>query len=130
MGWSLIPLALKKLSYFWLSTDQILWTGAFPAFQRAARAMGVIIYWCYLAAALGGWFRLRRVQPLLAQVFLWYAAVVTLFHLPFNMLTRYRMPFADPLIAVLAGAGVIALMQGLSAQRDIAQSKIAAAEIA
>jgi 4-amino-4-deoxy-L-arabinose transferase-like glycosyltransferase len=129
-GWGLVPLALKKLSYFWLSTDQILWTSAFSPLQRSARAMGVIIYLGYLGVALIGWFHLRRTQLLLARVFLWYAAVVTLFHLPFNMLTRYRMPFADPLIAVLAGAGVIVLVRGLSVKRDTASSKIAAAEIA
>lgn len=130
MGWTLIPLAFKKLSYFWLSTDQILWTGAFSAVQRTARATGVIIYLAYLGAALVGWFHLRHIQPLLAQVFLWYAMVVTLFHLPFNMLTRYRMPFADPLIAVLAGAGAIALMRELTVKRIRASSKTGAVEIA
>jgi 4-amino-4-deoxy-L-arabinose transferase-like glycosyltransferase len=130
MGWRLVPLAFKKLSYFWLSTDQILWTSAFSPLQRSARAMGVIIYLGYLGTALVGWFHLRRIQPLLAGVFLWYAVVVTLFHLPFNMLTRYRMPFADPLIAVLAGMGAIVLMRSRSVKKDTAPSKIAAAGIA
>ena len=130
IGWGLIPLAFKKLSYFWLSTDQILWTSAFSPFQRSVRAMGVIIYLSYLGVALIGWFRLRGIEPLLARVFLWYAVVVTLFHLPFNMLTRYRMPFADPLIAVLAGAGVMVLMRGVAAKTNHGTQKINTAEIA
>jgi 4-amino-4-deoxy-L-arabinose transferase-like glycosyltransferase len=114
-GWGLVPLALKKLSYFWLSTDQLLWTGAFSPRQRLARATGVIGYLLLLSLGLVGWFRLRAVRPMLARIFLLYAVAVTLFHLPFNMITRYRMPFIDPLIAVLAGIGVVALVSGASA---------------
>ena len=110
IGWGLFPVLLKKISYFWFSTDQLFWTGSFVPIQRALRAAGVIIYWIFLALAVAGWFRLRRIWPKLAIVSLGYAGWVTAFHLPFNMITRYRMPFIDPMVAVLAGAGVVTIM--------------------
>ena len=33
--------------------------------------------------------------------------LVTILHVPFNMNTRLRMPFIDPLLAVLGGAGLL-----------------------
>lgn len=101
-GWRLVPLTMEKLSYFWLSTDQLLWTGSFRPLVRAARAGGVLVYWALLALGVAGWFRLRSRAPGLAHVFLFYVLLVTILHLPFNMNTRLRMPFIDPLVAILA----------------------------
>jgi 4-amino-4-deoxy-L-arabinose transferase-like glycosyltransferase len=108
-GWDLIPIGLKKLSYFWLSTDQVFWTTSFPISQRALRAIGVFAYWPILGLAVIGWFFLRREKPALAQVFLLYILLVTVLHLPFNMNTRYRIPLMDPLLVVL-GAGTMATL--------------------
>ena len=108
-GWGLIQLTFKKLSYFWLSTDQLLWTGAFPRMQRVARSTGVLLYWVLLVFALIGLSRLRTWNPFFARMVLLYSSVVTIAHVPFNMNTRYRIPFMDPWIAVLAGAGLVAL---------------------
>lgn len=110
MGWGLIPIEMKKLSYFWLSTDQLLWTGSFTLRDRIARSAGVFVYWAILGMALFGWFQLRARSAQVAQIFLLYVALVTAMHLPFNMNTRYRMPFIDPLLAVLAGIGAAALL--------------------
>jgi 4-amino-4-deoxy-L-arabinose transferase-like glycosyltransferase len=111
-GWGLLPLALKKLSYFWLSTDQLFWTGSLPRLVRVARAGGVFAYWIALVLAITGWFRLRALRPTVAGVFLFYVLLVTLGHLPFNMNTRYRMAFADPLVAILAGVGWFVFLTG------------------
>jgi 4-amino-4-deoxy-L-arabinose transferase-like glycosyltransferase len=108
-GWGLIPIGLKKVSYFWLSTDQIFWTRSFPSVQRTLRAMGVFAYWIILALAIIGWFSLRRERRALAQAFLLYVLLVTVLHLPFNMSTRYRIPLMDPLLVVL-GAGTMATL--------------------
>jgi len=108
-GWGLIPIGLKKVCYFWLSTDQIFWTRSFPSVQRTLRAMGVFAYWIILALAVIGWFSLRNEKPALARVFLLYVLLVTVMHLPFNMSTRYRIPLMDPLLIVF-GAGTMAVM--------------------
>ncbi len=108
-GWMLMPLAAQKLGYFWLSTDQLFWTGAFGLRQRLLRATGVAVYLVLLALGIAGWFRLRERNPALAGLFLCYAGWVTVFHLPFNMLTRYRIPFIEPIVAVLGGIGVLLL---------------------
>lgn len=108
-GWDLFPIGLKKVSYFWLSTDQIFWTRSFPSFQRTLRAMGVFAYWIILALGIIGWFCLRRGKPALAQAFLLYILLVTVLHLPFNMSTRYRIPLMEPLLVVL-GAGTAAML--------------------
>jgi 4-amino-4-deoxy-L-arabinose transferase-like glycosyltransferase len=110
IGWGLIPIEVKKLSYFWLSTDQLLWTGSFRPRERVERAIGVLVYWAILAVALFGWVQLRARNVQLARTFLFYAALVTVMHLPFNMNTRYRMPFIDPLLVVLAGIGMAAVV--------------------
>ncbi|HTS13032.1 MAG TPA: glycosyltransferase family 39 protein [Candidatus Limnocylindrales bacterium] len=102
-GWKLIPLETEKLSFFWLSTDQLLWTHSFRPVVRTARAGGVLIYWGLLALGIAGWFRLRKFEPQIARVFLLYAALITILHLPFDMNTRLRMPFTDGLLAVLVG---------------------------
>ncbi len=109
-GWTLIPLSLKKLGYFWLSTDQLSDTGSFKPTVRMARAAGVVAYWALLALGIAGWFLLRRTTPRVAGIFLFYAVLVTILHLPFNMNTRLRMPFIDPLIAVLAGIALSTLL--------------------
>jgi 4-amino-4-deoxy-L-arabinose transferase-like glycosyltransferase len=109
-GWRLLPLTLSKLSYFWLSTDQIGWTGGFRAAVRAARAAAVLVYWLILALAIGGWLRLRTERPELARILLFYAILITALHVPFNMNTRLRMPFIDPLLATLASGGVLRLV--------------------
>lgn len=108
-GWGLLPIGLKKVSYFWLSTDQIFWTRSFPSAQRTLRAMGVFAYWTILALAIIGWFSLRTEKQVLAQALLLYILLVTVLHLPFNMSTRYRIPLMDPLLVVL-GAGTSAAL--------------------
>jgi hypothetical protein len=113
-GWGLIPLTFAKLSYFWLSTDQLLSTASFRTTVRAVRAAGVLVYWVLLALAVTGWFQLRHQRPELAGVFLFYFLLVTVLHLPFNMNTRLRMPFIDSWLAVLAGAGCIAIVKRLA----------------
>jgi 4-amino-4-deoxy-L-arabinose transferase-like glycosyltransferase len=44
MGARLIPLELKKIGYFWLSTDQVFSTQASGPLSRFGRACGVAIY--------------------------------------------------------------------------------------
>lgn len=102
-GWRLLPLAVVKCSYFWLSTDQIFWTQSFSLHERLVRWGGVIVYWLFLGLGIAGWSRTRRSNPMLAHAFLLYAVLLTLLHLPFPMITRLRVPFMDPLITILAG---------------------------
>lgn len=109
-GWRLIPLNLDKLSYFWLSTDQLLSTRSFRLPVRIARASGVIVYWALLALGIMGWILLRSRWRALASLFLIYVALVTILHVPFNMNTRLRMPFVDPLLAIFASAGLVVLI--------------------
>lgn len=109
-GWILIPLIVKKLSYFWLSVDQLAWTGSFPPFQRMARAGGVLAYWGIFALAISGWCSLHVRKLDLARVCLLYGAAVTIAHLPFTMNTRYRIPFMDPMLVVLSGGAVATWM--------------------
>ncbi len=107
LGWGLIPVETEKVSGFWLSTDQLLWTGSFPVRLRVARALGVLVYWAILGMAIFGWFQLQARNVRLARLFLIYVLFVTAMHLPFVMNTRLRMPFIDPLLAVLAGIGAL-----------------------
>jgi len=107
-GWRLVPLTLEKLSYFWLSTDQLFSTESFRWIVRVARSTGVLFYWALLVLGIAGWFRLRASKPHLAHIILFYAILVTILHVPFNMNTRLRMPFIDPWLAVLAAAGLLA----------------------
>jgi len=104
-GWSLIPLVLRKLYYFWLSTDQFFWTDALSPIQRDIRRFGVLTYWIVLLLAIPGYFAVRSNRPELASAFLAYFLVVTMLHIPFCMNTRYRVPFIDPVLAILAGVG-------------------------
>lgn len=104
-GWRLVPLTLKKFSYFWLSTDQLLATESFRKVVRVARAGGVLVYWGLLVFAFTGWFCLRARNLGLAHIFLFYCITLTILHAPFNMNTRLRVPLVDPLLPVLASAG-------------------------
>ncbi|HEX4001803.1 MAG TPA: glycosyltransferase family 39 protein [Candidatus Acidoferrales bacterium] len=106
-GSGMVPLTIEKLGYFWLSTDQLLSTDSFRMSVRVARSAGVIFYWALLALGIAGWFKLRKLRPELAHIFLFYAILVTILHIPFCMNTRYRMPFIDPWLAVLVGAALL-----------------------
>jgi 4-amino-4-deoxy-L-arabinose transferase-like glycosyltransferase len=110
-GWRVVPITLEKLSYFWLSTDQLFSTKDFKPKVRLERAASVVIYWGLLALAAWGWTLLRRSNPGLAYLLLFYVSIVTMLHMPFNMNTRYRVPLIDPLIAVLAGLGCAAIAE-------------------
>lgn len=114
-GWGVLPIEMKKISGFWLSADQLLWTGSFPVRQRVARAAGVFAYWAILAMALLGWSQLRARNVQLARTFLLYALFVTAMHVPFVMNTRLRMPLIDPLLAALAGLGALTLVSNVTA---------------
>lgn len=113
-GWALIPLELRKLSDFWLSTDQLLWTASFATWDRIMRAGGVLFYWGLLALAIAGWFRLRSQHVRAAWIFLLYAVLVTAMHLPFVMSTRLRMPLIDPMLAMLAGGWLAGFATSIS----------------
>ena len=103
LGFRAVPLLAKKVSYFWFSTDQLLNTASFSRGQRLIRAIGVLLYWAILAAALYGWFHLRRTGPRTANLLLLYSVLATMLHLPFTMNTRLRVPLVDPLLCILAG---------------------------
>jgi 4-amino-4-deoxy-L-arabinose transferase-like glycosyltransferase len=115
-GWHLVPLTLEKLGYFWLSTDQLLSTDSFRPIVRVARSVGVLFYWLLLALGIAGWFKLRSLRLELARVFLFYAVLVTILHVPFNMNTRLRMPFIDPWLAVLGGGGLLFAAERMGSQ--------------
>ena len=67
------------------------------------------MYWLVLGLGVVGWLRLRSDEPALAQVLLMYALLVTVLHVPFNMNTRYRVTFMDPMLASLAGSTVLTI---------------------
>ncbi len=102
-GWRMAPLTLKKISAFWLGTDQVFWTQSFSWRNRLLRWAGVGFYWLILVLAIRGWFRLLRRNPTIAQVLLFYAIFVTVLHIPLVMNTRLRSPLLDPLLVALAG---------------------------
>jgi hypothetical protein len=109
LGFEAIPLLVKKVGYFWLSTDQLLDTRSLPVRQRLFRAAGVVVYWCILLAAIFGWFRVKHVHSRIANLFLLYAVFATLLHLPFTMNTRLRSPLIEPLLCILAAASISAI---------------------
>lgn len=110
-GWHLLPIEIKKLGYFWLSTDQLFSTTDFSPLLRALRVIAVFISWgCFVLAFLG-WKALARVYPSEGWLLVGYAVVITAIHLPFIMATRYRIPFISPVVILLAGAGLLALYQ-------------------
>jgi 4-amino-4-deoxy-L-arabinose transferase-like glycosyltransferase len=107
MGFRLIPLEIKKLGYFWLSTDQAFSMQASgPLSTRLGRACGVAAYWVFLFLAMRGWWSLRRKDSRTADLFLFGLTVITVAHLPFAMNTRIRIPLIDPLLAIFAAAGL------------------------
>ena len=110
LGWRAVPLLARKISNFWLSTDQLLDTRSFSVSSRLLRAVGVFGYWGILALAILGWFVLWRGWPRAANVLLAYAAIFTVLHLPLVMSTRIRFPLMDPLLAALAGGGAVHLL--------------------
>jgi 4-amino-4-deoxy-L-arabinose transferase-like glycosyltransferase len=106
-GWKLVPLATMKISYFWLGTDQLIVNSSFRVSVRVARQGAVLVYWGFLLLGIVGWFHLRVRKPAVAWLFLFYAMLITVLHLPFAMNTRIGVPFIDPLVAILAGTGVL-----------------------
>ena len=104
-GWNAVPLLLRKIADFWLSADQILDTKSLPTRERVLRGMGVVIYLLILSLAVRGLYRMSQTRPEIASIFLVYVVGYTLLHLPLVMNTRLRIPLAEPLIIVLAGAG-------------------------
>ena len=104
-GWNAVPLLLRKIADFWLSTDQILDTKSLPTRERVLRGTGVVIYLLILSLAVRGLYRLSQTRPEIAAIFLVYVVGYTLLHLPLVMNTRLRIPLVEPLIVVLAGAG-------------------------
>lgn len=112
LSWrSRLRLLTGKVVTFWLSTDQLLETSSFSRKQRILRVLGVIAYWAVLVLSLVGWRSLLSTSKVSAMMIGFYAAFVTLAHLPFVMNTRLRIPFIDPLLAVLAGGGIWHLLQ-------------------
>ncbi len=106
LSWhSRLNLLAMKIVTFWLSKDQLLDTSSFPPAQRMLRAVGVMIYWFVLVIALLGLVSLFSSSRTAAFVIAFYVVVVTSAHVPFVMNTRLRIPFIDPLLAVLAGGG-------------------------
>ncbi len=105
-NWRLIPLSLSKLGYFWLSTDQVFWTNSASRRERIVRLTVAAAQWIVLALAAVGWWRLRREHPSLSWFLLGYAVLVSLAHLPFIMTSRYRVPFFETVLVMLAAGGV------------------------
>lgn len=105
-SWGALPLLGKKVSDFWLSTDQVFDTSGLSRSSRLIRLAGVGMYWVALVLAIFGWLLLRQRWPAAANILLAYAVIYTALHLPLVMSTRIRFPLMDPLVASLAG-GVI-----------------------
>jgi Dolichyl-phosphate-mannose-protein mannosyltransferase len=111
-------LLAKKIVTFWLSTDQLLDTSNFSPRVRVLRATGVVAYWIALALALVGLIKLFSTRRVAAITTLAYALFVTAAHLPFVMNTRLRIPFVDPLVAVLAAGGLLACVSRYGGKAD------------
>lgn len=119
LSWSSrLRILAVKIVDFWLSKDQLLDTGSFSSSQRKLRGAGVMTYWCVLALALIGWVNLFSSSRTAALVIAFYAVFVTSAHLPFVMNTRLRIPFIDPLLAILAGGGVCFLVNKFRVPRN------------
>jgi hypothetical protein len=110
-GWGVVPIFAQKLGAFWLSIDQIADTQSFSLRNRMIRGAGVVVYWMILLLAVSGWLALRRSHRAVAHVLLFYAAALTVMHLPLTMNTRLRSPLLDPLLAVLAAGGWLVLWE-------------------
>lgn len=107
LGWKALLLLGKKVADFWLSADQIADTRSFSLTDQLTRLGGVLCYWAVLGLAVAGWFSLREARPALTSSFLIYAVGLTVLHLPLTMNTRLRIPFLEPLLVILAGAGLV-----------------------
>jgi len=120
LSWSSgLKLIALKIATFWFSKDQLLDTRSFPPAQRILRAAAVIAYWLVLVLAVAGWVSLLSSSRIVAFGFAFYAAFVTAAHLPFVMNTRLRVPFIDPLLAVLAGGGFCFLIGEYQKRKEI-----------
>jgi hypothetical protein len=108
-GWKLLPITAQKLGAFWLSMDQLIDTQSFSWRNRLIRASGVAVYYVIVALAIAGWLRIRVLHPEVAYALLLYAVVVTALHIPLTMNTRLRSPLFDPMLASLAGCGLLSL---------------------
>jgi 4-amino-4-deoxy-L-arabinose transferase-like glycosyltransferase len=108
---SAVNLLLKKVLTFWLSTDQLADTGSLTKLNRRLRKSAVILNWVILALAIVGWRYLYLSARSVAWVLLFFILFVTLSHLPFVMNTRIRIPFFDPLLCIMAAAGLIRLFE-------------------
>lgn len=103
----MLPLTIRKLGYFWLSTAQLFSTQGLTRAVRAGRALAVLAYWLLLVLAVaGGWALWRRNQKI-AGLLGTYVVLLTLMHVAFVMNTRYRAPLMDPLLVTLAGGGLL-----------------------
>ena len=107
-----VPLVLRKIADFWLSTDQVLDTKSLPMRDRLVRVAGVACYVVALALGIMGLCQLRSVQPQIAETFLLYMVLFTVLHLPLVMNTRLRIPLMEPLVIILAGIGWEGLVRG------------------
>ena len=119
-GFHAFALLGKKVSDFWLSTDQLAGTSSLPRGDRRIRFAGVLVYWCALLLAILGWHALRQTHAGIAAVLLVYAAGFTLLHLPLVMNTRLRIPLLEPLLVMLAGAGWCWMAERRRSQRRVA----------
>ncbi|MGH9575611.1 MAG: hypothetical protein ACRD40_19040 [Candidatus Acidiferrales bacterium] len=118
LGLRVVPLLIKKVSYFWLSSDQLFDTSGFSQKQRLLRACGVLFYLLALAFAVAGFVRLRRRERKIANVLLLYCILATLLHLPATMNTRLRSPLIDPLVCILAALEISALQRSRKPARE------------
>jgi len=101
--------ALVKWTTYWLGTDQLLNPGHISKKNLVLHGVAVVFYWGLLALACVGWWILRKSRLDLAVLLIGYAVLMTVLHTPFVMNSRIRAPAMDPLIAVLAGGGAVAL---------------------
>jgi hypothetical protein len=79
------------------------------------RAAGVMVY-CELKSLLSS----SRIS---AFAIIFYVIIITSAHLPFPMNTRLRIPFVDPLLAVLAGSDFYFLICKYQHRRDQAEAR-------
>lgn len=114
---SIVRLLAGKLVCFLFSTDQLLDTASFSPKQRLLRRVGVVCYWFVFVLAVLGWSRLLNMERTAALSLGFYVLFVTAAHLPVVMNTRLRIPFFDPLFAVLAGGGLFFLVAKCKGQR-------------
>ncbi len=100
-------LVVRKLSWFWLSLDQIEDTSGLGRSRAWGRAAFAVIWWLYLGLAAVGLYQLSRFgdRQTFGLLLFWFI-LATIAHLPFCMNTRLRSCFVDAEVAVLAAAGV------------------------